>query len=1314
MQSRPVFALDFVPHKLCAELWCLLKMKSVQQKIVQNGNHSYTDHNRNGNGVSGSNKNGHSLYNKGEIWEIGKNIPKLPDYLPEPQISETASYIAKTRYARRNEKGTPTENSREMFWRVAYNISSAELLYNPDKSKMLSQAEKFYQIMSAQKFIPNTPTMLNAGKPMQQLSACFVLPIEDTLAGIGKTLVDMVLIHKSGGGTGFSFSRLRPYGDIIQSSGGQTVGPCSFLQAYNDVTSQVKQGGVRRGANMGILHITHPDILRFAVMKVDEFNLTNFNISVTVTEEWMEQVAKDAVFVSSEPAWDEIIEEVKEAQKIRDIDLKLKKTEDGVGRLYDICRATKDGEGYDLINPRTGEVANRLNAQKVFLLITKLAWQYGDPGMIMIDRINKSAANPTPNLGQIEATNPCLTADTWIHTKQGPQQVKELIGTQFFARVNGSDFPSTGFFKTATKEVVRLQTKEGYTLRLTSDHRVARVKRFTRHILETEWCEAGHLHTGDNVVLNNHQANIEWKGKYTYNEGYLLGLLVGDGTLKQDKAVLSVWQSEPVYSLQSGAGGMMHQVLEMTSTMPHRKDFRGWTHVKGRAEYRLSLGYIKQLALSLGMRPGKKVMTEAFEKTSSDFYRGFLGGLFDTDGSVQGTQTKGVSIILAQSSLSNLQAVQRMLLRLGITSSIYKNRRLAGLKLLPNGKGGQKMYKIRAQHELVVSGEGILRFHELVNFADTNKSLRLKRRLSGYKRTLNRERFVATVAKIGNDGIEDVFDAQVLGANSFDANGLYVHNCGEQPLLPYDACTLGSINVGKFVHDGKIDWDGLGEVTNECVRFLDNVLDMNNYPIPEIFETTRKIRRIGLGVMGFADLLVRLGIGYNTNEGLQTAEELMEFIQRKAKEASCKLAEERGAFPGWKGSIYDPESPHFAGVELKIRNGAVTTIAPTGTIAMLADASSGIEPYFALSYAKNTIEGKRLFTANPYFLEIAKREDFYSDELLAKIEENGGSVQGLREVPERWQKVFATTRDITPEWHVMMQAAFQKHVDNAISKTVNFANNATVEDVRRAYMMVYETGCKGITIYRDGSRQKQVLEVKKDKSYYDQLVRSGGHKRSLSLRDEGVEGDEGRKEEHQLVVGPVKAPEEAWGMRIKKKSDVGSVYTAVFKNEMGQPVEVFINVGKAGGYVAGAAEVTGRLASRALKHGATLEEVAHDLVGIACGTPYGVGPNAILSMFDAVGKSILEISHTKQLPLAFSSKGEENTNEIQSTSNQLSNGEEHTNGNAKQQSGGVLFDKSSVETYQSLFVPCPDCGSPLLVIEGCKKCSNPGCGYSKC
>ena len=896
---------------------------------------------------------------------LGRKIPKAPKDLPEPNLSENAAYIAKTRYAFRDEKGEPKESPKEMFWRIAYYIAAADTIYSK-KTSHLKSAKEFYEMMASQKFIPNTPTMVNSGKIGQSLSACFVLPVEDDMESILRTMSNMAMIHKMAGGTGFSFSHLRPKDDIIGTSKGKSTGPVAFMQAYNDVCSQIRQGGVRRGANMGILNYTHPDILRFAVHKVDEFSLTNFNISVTVTEEFMEKVKEDSKYADGKIDFAPIIEEVKEAHAIRDLDLKNVRLEEAVSKLYEVCRAKQEGEGYDLVNPRTGKVVDRLNAQKVFDLITQLAWQYGDPGMILIDRVNSGRANPTPKIGRIEATNPCA----------------------------------------------------------------------------------------------------------------------------------------------------------------------------------------------------------------------------------------------------------------------------------------------------------------------------------------------------------------------------------EQPLLPYDACTLGSVNLSKFIQDKvrdteqsrgtekSIDWQGLKEAVHAAIHFLDNVLDMNQYPVAEIDKMTSLIRRVGLGVMGWADMLVKLGVSYNSKEGFELSEKVMGFVQKEADNASCDLSKVRGVFPAYKGSIYDKKGG------LKLRNGARTTIAPTGTISMLADCSSGIEPHFALTFAKNTIEGKRLFNTNPYFLEALKEGGIFEDELLEKIEKNKGSVQSIEEVPDKLKKVYVTAGDIAPSDHVRMQAAFQKYTDNGISKTINFPNKATVEDVREAYWLTYELGCHMITIYRDESRVKQVLEVKKDKSYYDQLT-------GVRLTPQG-----------QVIPLPQKrpTPQEAWGMRVRKKADVGWVYTSVFREADATPVEVFINIGKTGGYVAGAAEVTGRLASRALKYGASLEEIATDLVGISCGTPYGMGASSVLSAFDAVGKSLLEIARSKQLQLPIVEEDQHGQQQEQVQEGLKTNGESQyangktngktTNGQSAQVSTNTngsskavqmnltppavapVFGKSTAHSEEALlenkFTICPDCSSPVVYAEGCRQCINPTCGWSKC
>jgi ribonucleoside-diphosphate reductase alpha chain len=771
----------------------------------------------------------------------------------------------------------------------------------------------------------------------------------------------------------------------------------------------------RRGANMGILRVDHPDILDFIAAKEDPKELTNFNLSVGITDAFM--------------------------------------------------HALKHKRSYALINPRTGRSAGRLSAAEVFDRLTEAAWRTGEPGVVFLDTIN--AANPTPHLGRIEATNPCVTADTWVHTLDGPRQVKDLIGVPFVALVDGESYASghTGFFKTGTKPVVQLDTVEGHSLRLTADHLIRRVVRKTRSFIESDWCRVGDLLPGDAVILNDHRANSTWKGRFTFEQGYLLGLLIGDGVLKEDTAVLSVRHSEG-----KGATGVMNEAMRCALTLPHRTDVRGWFAVPGRQESRLALAALRDLAISCGMTPGNNAITATVEQSSSDFYRGFLRALFDTDGSMKGDLAKGVSVRLSQTDLARLQAVQRMLLRLGIASTIDANRRPEGTRTLPDG-GGCRQYPIRSQHELTVSGDNLLRFQELVGFSDTEKATKLAGLLGVYRRRLNRERFVVRVKKIVEVGIEDVYDVQVSGVHAFDANGFLAHNCGEQPLLPYESCTLGSINVGRFVkgpaNEPSIDYDRLAQVIPLAVRFLDNVIDMNRYPLPEIETITKSTRKIGLGIMGFADLLIKLGIPYDTEAALKTGEALMRFVQARAHVASADLAKERGVFPSFKGSRWESEGR-------LIRNATVTTIAPTGTISIIADCSPGIEPLYGVSFVRTVMEDVRLVTVHPEFVRRLRAAGFYSARLLRRVAANE-SIRTLTDLPADLRRLFVTAHDIAPNHHVRMQAVFQKYSDSGVSKTINLPPTAAKHDVAAAFLLAYRLGCKGITVFRSGSRERQVL-----------------------------------------------------------------------------------------------------------------------------------------------------------------------------------------------------------------------------------------------
>lgn len=865
-----------------------------------------------------------------ELYAIGKKIAPMPEDLPDPDFSENAWYIGRTRYAFRDKQGKPIETPKQMLWRICYNIATADRLYseNPTTQHM-ETAREFYGLMARQEFIANTPTMLNAGKPNQQLSACFVLPVEDDLDGILKSAFDMAKIHKSGGGTGFSFSRLRPKGDIIASSGGTTTGPIAFMQAYNDITSQIRQGGVRRGANMGILHYTHPDILLFAVYKVDEFSLTNFNISVTVDEKFFEAVKRDADLLpedyEDEFPFDEVIDEVKEAHRTRDLDLKLVRLDAAVKKLHEWCDETDPEKGYALVNPHNGKEVGRLNAKKVYDLITRLAWQYGDPGMIMIDRINNTRSNPTPQLGMIEATNPC----------------------------------------------------------------------------------------------------------------------------------------------------------------------------------------------------------------------------------------------------------------------------------------------------------------------------------------------------------------------------------GEQPLLPYDACTLGSINLSKFVVDGDFDWPRLKKAVHRATHFLDNVLDMNEYPIEEVRQTTRAIRRIGLGIMGFADALLELGLGYNTTEGLAVAEKVMRFVQAESDNASVDLARVRGVFPAFKGSYYDKPG------EIRPRNGARTTIAPTGTIAMLADCSSGCEPLFALTYAKNTIEGKRMFYTSRYFEKALKERGLYSEELLEKIQANKGSIQGMDELPEDLRRTFVVAGDITPEWHLKVQAAFQKYTDNAISKTINFNNDATVQDVRDAYWLSYETNCKGITIYRDGSRDKQILETKKEGSYYDQLA---GKKLKAAEGEKALAGVPVEMKQRPAVLG---------GKTYKTATPFGNAYISVNEDQNGNIFEVFINVGKAGSDISADAVAIGRLISMTFRIPSPFssdriaQNVVDQLAGIGGSSSAGFGQQRVRSLADAVAKVLREHEMSKRD--GDEPQGAQAAQLASIAAGPAIQAEVKTEGSV----ATAVMPSPGSTSGTTMADMCPDCGNASLrFIEGCQKCEI--CGFSKC
>lgn len=757
-------------------------------------------------------------------------------------ITENAKTVLEKRYLIRDAQGKALETVPQLFQRVASAIAQADRNYDP-QADVEKTAQEFYDTMTDLRFLPNSPTLMNAGRDLGQLSACFVLPVGDSMEEIFEAVKQAALIHKSGGGTGFSFSRLRPRGSVVNSTGGVASGPISFMKVFNTATEAVKQGGTRRGANMGILQVDHPDILDFISCKSDNSEINNFNISVAVTESFMQ--------------------------------------------------AVHAGEDYPLIDPRTKQEVGRLNAREVYDKIVDAAWRNGEPGIVFIDRLNRD--NVVPSQGRIESTNPC----------------------------------------------------------------------------------------------------------------------------------------------------------------------------------------------------------------------------------------------------------------------------------------------------------------------------------------------------------------------------------GEQPLLPYESCNLGSINLAQMVKgEGKkeIDWDKLGQTVDTAIHFLDNVIDVNKYPIPEIDRVTKLTRKVGLGVMAFADLLMLLGVPYNSQEGVEIGQQVMGFIQRRAKEQSRRLAEQRGAFPLFGESIYKDETP--------IRNATVTTIAPTGTLSIIAGVSGGVEPVFAFAFIRNVMDGDELIEVNPLLRRRLEERGLYSDELMKKVIAQG-SLQHIDEIPQDIKDVFVCAHDVSPQWHIRMQAAFQKHTDNAVSKTVNFPHSATREDVDKVYQLAYELGCKGVTIYRDGSRGSQVLNIGKV---------------SKEAKSDKEPQAEPSPAQQQNRLEPRPRPAVTMGITEKVKIGCGNLYVTVNYDENGI-CEVFTNTGRHGGCPS-QSEATARLVSIALRSGIDVQTIIGQLKGIRCPSTIRQPGMKVTSCPDAIARAIEKVMRSQnggQMPSA--------VQEMERELNQGAREEEVDHSIA-----GMRF--------------CPECGAPVVHEGGCVICRQ--CGYSKC
>ncbi|MEW6083196.1 MAG: ribonucleotide reductase N-terminal alpha domain-containing protein [Chloroflexota bacterium] len=1213
--------------------------------------------------------------------------PPMPKDLPRANLTDNARQVLMKRYVRRGDDGKPAETVEEMFWRVAYHVAKVEAMWDADIEK---RTIEYYHLLSSKKFFPNSPTFTGAGTPLGQLAACFVLPITDDMgrdsAGIFQTLRDAALIQQTGGGNGFSFSRLRPHGAMVQTSAGQATGPVGFLRVYDHAFGEIAQGGTRRGANMAVLRVDHPDVEEFITCKINENQITNFNISVGITDAFMRAVKN------------------KEEWELRFPDLKEMKQKGFSGTLEQAEAAGITIHSY-----------KKIKARELFDKIVRQAHHNGEPGVLFLDAANRS--NPVPHLYPLEATNPCITGETLIYTEQGLRRADELaaegveIHVATDARFGTNTFlPATHVFQTGTKPVYRLMTREGYELRLTEDHRV---------MTSRGWVEARHLRLGDRVHILNRKGGFGSAG--TLEEGRVLGWLVGDGTVNVVRAVLSFFGAEK----RELAPMFAEMVTNLVEKPNQRRAYPvGITNVDERDEARIASDRLRGWAAQYGITEEKKhFVPSAVFAGSEAIQRGFLQALFTADGQVNDGGEKGCSVRLSSSHLSLLKDVQRLLLNFGIASRIYENRRSAGYRLMPDGKGGTKEYFHQPQHDLSISKTNLIRFADEIGFLTEAKQTKLADYLSRMVRGPYEEPFLATVLAVEPDGVEPVYDLHQPDTHSLIANGLVVHNCGEQWLGPYENCCLGSVNLNEHCGpDGTVDWELLRQSVVLSTRFLDDVVEANAYvpAVPQLTEAAHMARRIGLGIMGLADLMYHVGVRYGSKEGQEFGAQVMEFVRYHAMVTSIELAKERGAFPAIEGSIYDKKNMKWAppkslipytndwgrpnvgwdavvdGIRKHgIRNAAQTTVAPTGTIATVAGCEGyGCEPVFALAYIRHVNDnGKdlKLAYASPRFDEALKKLGLGEEKRQEIVEQvmREGTCQHIKELPQTVRDTFVVSSDITAEEHVRMQGALQAFVDNSLSKTVNFPESATEQDVATAYMLAWDLGCKGITVYVTGSRDKVVLETKAtaDKKVVDVgagLTPAPPEKPEVSPT---------------FSADPKKPrPRALTGKTLSVETPVGKAFITINENGGGQPFEAFINTAKAGSETAAVSEAIGRLISYILRMTSSVKptdrmrEIVRQLIGIGGGRSLGFGPNRVRSLPDGIGQVLDNYLREK----------DGLTTDVD---------EKKSNGNG----GHTIEEEVELAAQKVMRIGdlCPECGEAAVVNEeGCRKCY--ACGFSEC
>nr|HET6901187.1 LAGLIDADG family homing endonuclease [Ktedonobacteraceae bacterium] len=986
----------------------------------------------------------------------------------------------------------------------------------------------------------------------------------------------------------------------------------------------------RRGALMLMLDDTHPDVEEFITVKRTAGKIEHANLSVSVSDAFMEAVKNDS-------DWNLIWQ---------------------------------------------GEVKKTIRARDLWDLICKSAWASAEPGMVFMDRYNKMSN--TWYYEDIRCVNPCVTGDTLIYTDRGLLPAKELAETGLPIKVVSPNIPvkelalaghtknsmpssvsslgeniavrqASHVFPTGVKPVYRLQTKEGYTLRLTDNHKV----------LTTEgWKEARNLVAGDKLHLLNGEGRFGQAG--SEDLGQILGWLIGDGyinTRREGAVTLSFFGTE-----QSVAPRFADAVNRLVVAQEGKRQYIvGTQKIAGRNETRIESTRLLRL-IDPELLKNKLQVPISVLYGSQEIQKGFLSALFTADGSVQGTLEKGLSVRLTSISQDLLEGVQRLLLNFGIASHLYKNRRQAGARELPDGKGGKAAYECQIYHDLIISLSNLRPFAQRIGFLTPEKQNKLETALQGYARGPYRENFLATFESLTPDGEEMVYDLSEPEAHLFVANGLIVHNCGEQGLPPYGVCNLGALNLSAFVENGKMNWQRLAEMSKVAMRFLDNVIDANEYFIEENRQAQLGTRRTGLGTMGLADALIKMKIAYGSEASVPVIERIYSVIRDAAYEESADIAAEKGSFPHFERDKYMqgqfikqlPRAIQGKIKEQGIRNAVLLTQAPTGTTSLFAGVSSGIEPVYDFAMVRRDRTGEHIMY-HPLLEEWREKHP-----------------------NETTPEYFVASNDLTPEEHVRVQATIQRYTDSSISKTVNAPNNHTVEDVQNLYRLAYEMGCKGITYYRDGSRDAVLTRVEDEKKQQQAAVLEP----VTSIQD----GIKPRPTVVQGYTRQVSAPE-------------GKINVTINSDEHG-PLEVFVNVGKAGSDIAALAEAVGRLISLNLRVLSPLsqtdraKEIAEQLRGIGGSRSVGFGMQQVRSLPDAVARA---------LELHMETMEKEATHET-APKNGVNGKKVNGNSNGGHSNAAEPTTLSHLSTTGNL---CPKCGCNTMVHEeGCRKCYN--CGHSEC